>query len=27
VKHDVRVSDSFFIALTELRSLLREIEK
>ena len=27
VKHDVRVSDSFFIALSELRSILREIEK
>jgi len=27
VKHDVRVSDSFFIALAELRSILREIEK
>jgi hypothetical protein len=27
VKHDVRVSDSFFIALSELRSILREIER
>ena len=27
VDNDVRVSDSFFIALSELRSLLREIEK
>ena len=27
VKHDVRVSDSFFIALAELRSIVREIER
>lgn len=27
VKHDVRVSDSFFTALAELRSIVREIER
>jgi hypothetical protein len=27
VKQDVRVSDSFFIALAELRAIVREIER
>jgi hypothetical protein len=27
VAHDVRVSDSFFTALAELRSIIREIER
>lgn len=27
VKHDVRVSDSFFTALAELRAIVREIER
>ena len=27
VKHDVSASDSFFIALAELRSIVREIER